>query len=343
MSNVIYDDVGSFPIPKDTEKEWVDYALNEDQKNENLIVLLNNIFQQKIESGVHVPTYPQLRDMNEQFLSIIRNPENYEEPFNVKEEEAIIPEIDIIGKTCSEYKKTTGEELGIRVCITGPVELYLHEFGSTAYEDVLKQLAKSTNSFIKNSFKKAKDFKISTISIDEPSIGINPQIMFEDEHIIESLSIAGDYARKNDADVEIHLHSPLHYELACQSESINIIGVESAANPSYLELIDKSILESWDSYLRVGIARTDISNLGAYLNEMHNINVWKNPILLNEIVTDIETPKIISKRLKRAKLLFGDRVKYAGPDCGLGSWPSQEMARNLLYNVSRGIIDFEDI
>jgi hypothetical protein len=54
--------------------------------------------------------------------------------------------------------------------------------------------------------------------------------------------------------VEIHLHSPLYYNFACETPTINVIGVESAGTPSYLELIDKKVLENTDSFLRLGIA-----------------------------------------------------------------------------------------
>ena len=52
-------------------------------------------------------------------------------------------------------------------------------------------------------------------------------------------------ASKWGADVEIHLHSPLYYNLACETPTINVIGVESAGTPSYLELIDKKVLEEY--------------------------------------------------------------------------------------------------
>ncbi|MDO9097430.1 MAG: methonine synthase, partial [Candidatus Methanoperedens sp.] len=51
-------------------------------------------------------------------------------------------------------------------------------------------------------------------------------------------------------------------------------------------------------------------------------------------------PEIIEKRLEKAHALFGDRIKYAGPDCGLGSWPSQQLASSLLRNTGLGIKEF---
>ncbi|HMB44203.1 MAG TPA: methonine synthase, partial [Candidatus Methanoperedens sp.] len=227
-----------------------------------------------------------------------------------------------------------------RLCVTGPIELYINQFGSTAYKDVLNAFATSIDRFISNSIENAKQFRIAVISIDEPSIGINPNIMFNDGDMIEALTIATKTAGSNKIDTEIHLHSPLHYKLICMVPYISIIGVESAANPSYLDLIDKKDLEDSEKYLRVGVARTDIFGMAAALNEKYNTNVWKEPAKLDEITTQMETRDIIAKRLGKAYSIFGRRIKYAGPDCGLGSWPSQELASNLLRNTCAGIKEF---
>jgi len=171
---------------------------------------------------------------------------------------------------------------------------------------------------------------------------LNPEITFDENDIILALTNASKAASKWGADVEIHLHSPLYYNLACEAPTINVIGVESAGTPSYLELIDRQILEDTDSFLRLGIARTDIFTLAGILNEMYCTNVWKNQKYLSEIVSQLETPATITKRLRVYYRRFGNLIKYVGPDCGLGSWPNQRMAFILLSNVAQGIKDFRD-
>ena len=337
MSEIIFDDIGSYPLPQGVTKEWVQDAFSQQNNQEELFSIINSVFQQKVDAGVHVPTYPQFQDMNQQFLSIIKDDACAEEPFKVKEDCARIIELEAIEAAAAQYRQEHGEKLDVRICVTGPLELYLKEFGGTQYTDILNLLATSVDRFISNSIKSAKNFNIKTVSIDEPSIGINPQIMFDDSELIDALTLSCQSAKKYGADVEIHLHSPLHYKIACQTPTIDVIGVESAANPSYLDLIDKSILEESDSFLRVGVARTDIFNLAGVLNEKYDTNVWKDQTHIDEIVTQMETPEIITKRLEKAYSIFGDRIKYAGPDCGLGSWPSQEMAGQLLKNVAKGI------
>ncbi|WP_406660295.1 methionine synthase [Methanolobus sp. ZRKC3] len=341
MTEIIFDDIGSFPLPEGVSKEWVAGKFAEGKNDDKLSTIINDAFNYKVEAGVEVPTYPQYQDMNEQFLSIIRDSENCEEPFKVKVDAARIMELESIESVAKAYLEENGKKLDVRICVTGPLELYLKEFGGTEYVDILNLFGESIDRFVKNSISNAKSFNIKTVSIDEPSIGINPQVMFDDNELITAMDGACQSASKNGCDVEIHLHSPLHYTLACQAKNISVIGVESAATPSYLELIDKKVLEDSDSFLRVGVARTDIFNLVAVLNEKYNTNVWKETQHFPEIINEMETPAVIAKRLAHAHSIFGERIKYAGPDCGLGSWPSQEIASQLLRNVAAGISDFK--
>ncbi len=335
-----FDDIGSYPLPEGKNREWVNQALKSNDRN--LQRIIKNAMQQKIDAGVEVPTYPQFRDMNQMFLDIINDESASEEPLVVREERARIMELSVLEDVGAEYAKRIGKKLNVRVCVTGPIELYLKQFGATGYKDILNAFAKSTDRFISNAIAGTRQLNVATVSIDEPSIGINPQIMFRDSDIIEALTIASKTSGSKNIDTEIHLHSPLYYKLICGVPSIGIIGVESAANPSYLGLIDKKDMEDSDKFLRTGIARTDIFGMAAVLNEKYATNVWKEPEKLQEITTSMETPDVITKRLEKAYAIFGDRIKYAGPDCGLGSWPSQELAFSLLRNTASGIKEFRN-
>ena len=46
------------------------------------------------------------------------------------------------------------------------------------------------------------------------------------------------------------------------------------------------------------------------------------------------------KRLDRAYAQFGDRLRATGPDCGLGSWPSQDLAGRMLANCAEAVRSF---
>jgi 5-methyltetrahydropteroyltriglutamate--homocysteine methyltransferase len=340
MTGILFDDIGSFPLPQGISREWIKESFSRGKNNEELFAVIRDAFRQKVEAGVDVPTYPQYQDMNEQFLSVIRDPEKSEEPFKVKQSAARIMELEAIEAVAKEYREEHGKKPDVRVCVTGPLELYLKEFGGTEYTDILDLLAESVDRFVSNSISNARNFNIRTVSIDEPSIGINPQVMFDNNELIKAMDIACRSAKKGGCDVEVHLHSPLHYTLACQSDNIGVVGVESAATPSYLDLIDRKELEDSDTFLRVGIARTDVFNLVATLNEKYDTNVWKDQAHMTDIVTQMETPAVITKRLEKAYSMFGECIRYAGPDCGLGSWPGQGIAAQLLKNVATSMAGF---
>ena len=336
---ILFDDIGSYPLPDDVKKDWIPDAVK--RRDPKFFNILRDAMYQKIDAGVDTPTYPQFQDMNQQFLGIINDESKTEEPFLIRKEDAKILELEVMEYVAEEYYKRNGERLKMRICVTGPIELYTKQFGGTTYTDILNVFATNVDRFISNALDNSKQFKTATVSIDEPSIGINPQIMFSDEDLIGALEKAGRTAASKKVDTEIHLHSPLNYGLICETSSINTIGVESAANPSYLNLIDREDLKTYDKFLRVGVARTDISNMSAFLNEKYGFNVWKEPLKLEDIVTSMESPQVIEMRLEKAYSMFGDRIKYAGPDCGLGSWPSQGLAFRLLKNAGRGIKEFQ--
>ncbi|MDK2826262.1 MAG: 5-methyltetrahydropteroyltriglutamate--homocysteine methyltransferase, partial [Methanolobus sp.] len=73
MAEIIFDDIGSFPLPAGTSKEWMAGRFSEKKSDADLFRVINDAFMMKVEAGVEVPTYPQYQDMNEQFLSIIRD------------------------------------------------------------------------------------------------------------------------------------------------------------------------------------------------------------------------------------------------------------------------------
>ena len=338
--SILFDDIGSYPPPDGESAEWIRKAfgeLNDTGTRQKLYGIIGDAMRQKIKAGVKVPTYPQFQEMNDQFLNIITKEEG-QEPFIVKEERAKIIELEAIEQVAKEHYDLTGERLKVRICVTGPVELHQKQLGSTVFSDILKNLAISVDRFIKNSIDGAKNFDIFTVSIDEPSIGINPELKVEENELINAIELASEYAYKRGIDVEMHLHSSIWYKTMCQVNGVSVIGLESAANPSYLNLIEKKDLEDTDKFLRVGVSRTDISKMAADYDEKNKIDVWKDKKEIDKMISASESPEMIKKRLQKAQKIFGDRIKYAGPDCGLGSWPSQRAAFILLKNTGSGIL-----
>ncbi|HEX7445503.1 MAG TPA: methionine synthase [Methanothrix sp.] len=316
LKGIFFDDVGSFPLPKGVRLE----SLSRDQ----YLQLVRDVLAQKRSAGVEVPTYPQFRDMIRMFMDLIEDPELTESPYLIKREHAKIMELQAV---------PPGQ--GVRVCVTGPVELYISAFGATSYTDILYNLAESVARFLAEA---RREGKMSVASIDEPSLGMNSNIVFSEDEICRALEIASSPCIG--LDCEVHLHSPLYAETCARVPGINILGVESAAHPDYLKLIDKKILDETDTYIRAGIARTDILSMSSRLNEQYGINLWNDMIRLEKEILDLESPLVMKKRLVEAYGQFGDRIRATGPDCGLGSWPSQDLAGRILTNCSAAVKSF---
>lgn len=262
QERIFFDDIGSYPLPRGVRLDGL--------SRDRYLQLVGQVLAEKIRAGVEIPTYPQLRDMIRMFMDPIKDPDMTESPFLIRREKAEILELQAV---------PPGQK--VRVCVTGPVELYISAFAATHYTDILYTLAESVSRFLQW----AKDEgKMAVASLDEPSLGLNSNIIFSEEEIQEALEIASRPCRGMHC--EVHLHSPLYAELCAHVSGIDILGVESAAHPDYLKLIEREVLEETGTYLRAGIARTDIFSLSAQLNDRYKVNLWEDlPRLEREIIS----------------------------------------------------------
>jgi len=323
-------------LPNGIKREWFEESIANEIYRDEVVSIIERAFLDKIYAGVDIPTYPQFRDMVSPFINKIRK--NEEEPFVIRKEEAVLEEVEIIHDISKNIYEKVNKKIPLRVCITGPVEIYLKEFGSKNYLDILKNISKSVQRFVKNSIISNKFCYTDTVSIDEPSIGINPELNFTKDEITEVLDLATKGIKVNNT--EIHLHSSVEYKTMCLVDGIDVIGIECAKDIGVLKTLDKEYLKEYDKHLRVGIARTDISALVSEINEQYNVNAWTDARFLDKIF-EKESVDCIYQRLKYAYNILGNVIKFTGPDCGLGSWPSQEMAYHLLNNVRHAIDLFD--
>jgi 5-methyltetrahydropteroyltriglutamate--homocysteine methyltransferase len=290
--------------------------------------MIQRAFLMKVKAGLEVINYPQFRDMVKMFLDLIKDEAFQEDAFLIKKEHAIIPEFAAIEKI-----NYTGE---VRACITGPFELYYTEFGGVIYDDLLSAISKSLSRFVENILK--SKLNVTCISIDDPSLGINPELQPD----FEQISLA--YENFDlDVDVQIHLHSPLYYSNLLGVDEIDVIGIESAKDEKAVDFIDVEDLVSYDKKLRIGISRSDIDSLIAEYNQKHGINAWKDSKLIINAIDEIESPETIFRRLEKAYKIFGENIAYTGPDCGLGGFPTQESAVKLIENTSKAIKMFSEL
>jgi 5-methyltetrahydropteroyltriglutamate--homocysteine methyltransferase len=332
------DDIGSFPLPAGIRRD--DYAkayemardaITSDQdpyKDEfiakTFCATVVESFKKKLASGLDVPNYPQhfsgLRQVGDAIHTTMSTGS-----FVVEEKNAVLPEIYVLNREAKRLSEEIGKKIELRVSIFGPIEQYLHEVGATAYPDVLDGFAQTINRFAKNSILNNKYIETKVVSIDEPSLGHSP-FTGSAELVREILEKAYDF---HGPIRQIHLHfaSGLHDLLTVKG--LDVVSFEYAASPKNIDSVPKSVLEEADKEIRVGIARTDIDSIWAELYEKGITQPSSE-----QIVEPLET---IKKRYCFAKEKYGEQMTFTGPDCGMGSWPSQDAAALLLKRTVEAV------
>ncbi len=334
---ILVDDVGSFPLAKEAKKKLAEVYraaqracaegrdLTQDARlYEHFYKPVAASLEHKINSGIDVVNYPQHYDMHAQFLDAVN--EHAKEPYLIESKHAVIPELFVVEREAKKYYEASGRKLRLKVCVTGALELYLKtEFGFYVYEEVLDSLAKSVNAFLKNSLLNTKYVETTAVAIDEPSLGFADLLNVSRDSLIAALekSISGVKAR-----VQIHMHSMKAVDIPLAAQGIEIIGAEFAATPQNIEMISKKQLEKYDKFLRAGITRTNFDTL---LGEQIGAGAQPTPEQL------VESEEIIRTRFEKIRGIFGERIAFAGPDCGLGSWGSPRAAQLLLERTVSAI------
>jgi len=334
----LVDDIGSFPLPTAIKRD--DYArayelareviINHQDPSKDEFIQSNfyNVvvesFKKKLASGLDVINFPQhysgLRQVGDPIHKANENGS-----FVVDQENAFLPEIYVLNQEAKRLSEEFKKKILLRVSIFGPIEQYLNLVGATAYPDVLDGVAQTINRFAKNSILNNKYIETKVVSIDEPSLG-HSSFSGSPELIRESLEKAYDFQGPVK---QIHLHfaSGIHDLLTVKG--IDVLSFEYAASPKNIASVSRSMLEKADKQIRVGIARTDIDTIWAELYEK-GITQPSN----EQLIEPVET---IAKRYWYAKEKYGERMTFTGPDCGLGSWPSQDAALMVLKRAVEAV------
>ncbi len=334
----LIDDVGSFPLPSSVSREAYDRAYRLGRAAvrggqrlrvdafvwENFGRVTVDAFKKKCLTGLDVVNYPQQYDGVRQVNEVIHVAME-KGGFIVDEQDAVLPEVALINSEAKILSEEIGGRIRLRVCLFGPMEQYLKEMGTVAYSDVLDGFAETIRRFAKNSVLNEKHVKTEVVSIDEPSFGFL-DVAAEKEKLIEVLNKAFDFSG---AVRQIHLHSSSRVADCLKVKNIDVVSIEGAASPRNVEAVSKRMLDEADKQIRVGISRTDIDSIIADLNDRGISNPTSEQM--------IESEETIRKRFLAAKEKFGERLAFTGPDCGLGSWPSQEAALLLLKTTAAAV------
>jgi 5-methyltetrahydropteroyltriglutamate--homocysteine methyltransferase len=327
----LVDDIGSFPLPAGIKRD--DYArayeLARDaiadgkDPEEDVFVkktfgdTVVSSFKRKLDAGLDVVNFPQafsgLRQVGDAVHAAMERGS-----FVVDEKMAFLPEIYILNKHAKELCEEYGKKILLRVSIFGPIEQYLHEVGATVYPDVLEGFAQTINLFAKSSILNSKYIETKVISIDEPSLGHSP-FTGTPEQIQKTLQTAYSFSGPI-RQIHLHFASGIYDLLAVKG--LEVLSFEYAASPKNIGAVSKAMLDGADKQIRVGIARTDLDAIWAEL--------YEKGITEPNAEQLVEPVEAMQKRFRAAKEKYGERMTFTGPDCGLGSWPSQDAASLVL-------------
>jgi len=334
----LVDDIGSFPLPPSADKsaferayESARDAIAEGGNIEDDEFIMNNFYRvvldsfiKKCSTGLQIVNYPQHYDMHKQFSHAIHQAME-DGTYVVDRKSSIIPEVYVIGRESRGLYERVGRKISLRVCITGPLELYAKEIGQTVYNDVLFMFADTTRVFAENSILNTKYIKTEAVALDEPSLGLHDMNIDRDT-VIKALERAFDF---HGTSKHIHIHSGVRIHDLLDVKNLDVLSVESARSPKNIQYISKRLLEQKDKQIRIGVSRTDIDSMMAELHDKGKT--------ITDVEQIIESEDLIRRRFLSATEKFGESLGFVGPDCGLGGWPTQKAATQLLSRTVKAV------
>lgn len=355
-------DVGSLPFVGDLKR------FSEGASSYGHLVNDSTVFFEKMTvhglldkagAGIEVPNYPQYRDMARMFFDMLDGVEKVDggyiemDALAAKDGNGTIPEVQAIENNCRRINERLGKPFKLRICVTGPYtlsSLFIHKDQET-FTRLGKPLAEIAG---KNVFCN-KHGGVVLVAIDEPVFGLVDDPLLDRgcearENLLRAWQTIMQTIASKGAKPCLHLHNTSN-ELFWEVDSLKVI------EPPTQDLLyqterTKERLEATDKFLKASIGVTDFDQLirnGVTATSKQNMNktnicesvaeVWKG--LADgrfDPTAFLEDIKLMKNRLVQAVQRFGtERVPYAGPECGLRSFPTYDCAIESLRRVSNAI------
>jgi 5-methyltetrahydropteroyltriglutamate--homocysteine methyltransferase len=360
-------DSGSIPFPGDLAKflEGAEgFTINEmDESVEYFEEMMINSFVDKIQVGLDVPNYPQFRDMNQMFLSMIDGIEEVDKQNliltnpSLKPDKRKIAEVVVLEKNSNIIEEKINTQFESRVCITGPYTLA--SLFSFRDETTFTKLGGVLSEILENNLFSNKHGKTSLVSVDEPLFGLvdDPLIDFGSngrEDLQKSWETIFHKIKSKGAQTAIHLHStsnPLFWD----TEYLSVID-SHVGDPLYQTNRTQELLESKDKFLKASLTVNDFDLLikNRILSDSHgkvsgtDVNeqiaeAWVK-IKHEKVNPDIFLDSVDTMKARLTEVInrFGaDRVLYAGPECGLKAYPTYDNAFECFRRVTTAIHSFQ--
>jgi len=355
-------DVGSLPFVGDFQK-FLEGASNYGRVvNDSTVFFEKKVvdgFLDKVGAGIDIPNYPQYRDMTQMFFDMIEGVDKVNGGYietatlTLKEGRGAIPEASAILNCSQEIYEKLGEPFLLRICVTGPYtmsSLFAHKDKRT-FTRVGNVLAQIVEANVFNN----KQGSVRLVSVDEPVFGFVDDPLLDRgsegrENLLKAWESMMQKIRAKGAQACLHLHNTSD-ELFWEAKNLKVI--ESHANNSFNQAKrTKERLESTDKFLKASIAVTIFDEL-IRSNVIATSKQKMNETSINEKIAEtwkelsqkqkdpvifIEKAELMKERLvKIVEYLGKNRVPYAGPECGLRSFPTYESALECLRRVSKAV------
>jgi 5-methyltetrahydropteroyltriglutamate--homocysteine methyltransferase len=254
----------------------------------------------------------------------------------------MIPEVEAIRGNLKEITEKTGvPEINLKICVTGPYTL--STLFSSRTPELIRDLGKALKELTANSLFKSRGGRTTLLTIDEPVFGFVDDPLLDQgypgrEVLREAWSCIAHAASVEGLETMIHLHSTRD-NLMWEVDDLDIIG-SHVGDPLYTPSSRKQ-LAATGKRLSVSVAETKFDDLIS--------KATGTPSELGETWTKInrgavnpesflEDGDVISSRLYKCIEMFGEEnIPYAGPECGLGGFPTYECAVKYLSRISSAI------
>jgi 5-methyltetrahydropteroyltriglutamate--homocysteine methyltransferase len=359
-------DVGSLPLDGDSErfvKGAEGYILSPGDESVDFFEqkVLEGLLD-KFKAGIDVPNFPQFRDMNEMFLSMMNGLEKVKggyletEAPSLRPDKGNIPEVAVIEQYSQRVQEEKGEPFGVKICVTGPYTLsFLFPYRD---KGIFVRLGNVISQIVENNVFSNKHGRVCLVSVDEPVFGLQDDALIDfgsggRENLQKAWESIFRKAKSKNTETALHLHSTTD-ELFWDVDSLQIID-SHVDDPLPQMKKTKQKLESKDKFLKASITYSEFdilikqklsSNSPQKLAEIsvteQIAEAWK---AINRGQTSpesfLEDVDAMKRRLVQLVDRFGeDRILYAGPECGLKGYPTYASALECLKRVSDALDGF---
>ncbi|OGD44988.1 hypothetical protein A3K69_00880 [Candidatus Bathyarchaeota archaeon RBG_16_57_9] len=367
MASITSSDIGSLPSRVSIDTLW-----SGARKAQSIIPLLGvgdeeyrlfqgevaGAFTDKLRAGIEVPNYPQLRDMNQMFLSLMEGFEKTGGGLTTlktvrAKSGASIPEVDAIKRDASSIKDAAEvDRVRVKACVTGPYTLA--SLFQLKTPGLFEELGLALGDILSRSLFSGRSAEVAHVCVDEPVLGfMNDPLLDYGSEGRESLRRAWEHicgvAASKGVDTSMHLHDTsesLFWDVEHLGHVMSHVG-----DPLYTQESTRRRLEETDKMMWATVGVTQFDNLIA----MHHVSqgfTGDMPEKIGETWTGIrkslvdpymflEETGTMERRLEAIAGFFGaDRIAYASPECGLNSFPSYDVALECLRRTAEAISRF---